>query len=107
MNALFLLAAGCLLGFLIAFLAYRSRSQVFESHLRGLERDLAAVREEVKSAREENTKLREHAASLETALRMERSTLEEKLAVVSQAKQEFREAFGTLAADALRNNNSS
>jgi DNA recombination protein RmuC len=107
MNAFFLLAAGCLLGFLIAFLAYRSRSQVFENHLRGLERDLAVVREEVKSAREENAKLREHAASLETALKMERSAQEEKLAVVTQAKQEFREAFGTLAADALRNNNSS
>src|SRR5258708_4313690 len=107
MNVVFLLASGGLLGFLIAFLTYRSRSQVLESHLRGLERDLAAVREEVKSAREENAKLREHAASLETELKLRRSEQEEKLAVVAQAKQEFREAFGTLAADALRNNNAS
>src|SRR6266700_2462889 len=107
MNVVFLLASGGLLGFLIAFLAYRSRSQVLESHLRGLERDLAAAREEVKSAREENAKLQARSASLETALKMQGEAQEEKLAVVAQAKQEFREAFGTLAADALRNNNSS
>lgn len=111
MNALFPLVAaglvGCLLGFLIAFLAYRSRSQVVESQKRGLERDLDAVREEIKTTREEKAQLQARVASLETALTMERSSHEEKQAVVTLAEQKFREAFGALAADALRNNNSS
>jgi len=38
MTAFLPLAAGCLLGFLIAFFAYRSRGQVVESQARGLER---------------------------------------------------------------------
>jgi DNA recombination protein RmuC len=107
MNPLLLLAAGGLLGFLIAFLAYRSRAQVVESKVEGLERDLASVREEMKAAQQENTRLQAMAASLDTELRLQTAAQEEKLAVVAQAKQEFREAFGALAADALRNNNSS
>ena len=107
MNALLPLAAGGLLGFLIAFLAYRSRAQVVEGQVEGLERDLASVREEMKAAQQENTRLQAMAASLDTELRLQTAAQEEKLAVVAQAKQEFREAFGALAADALRNNNSS
>jgi DNA recombination protein RmuC len=107
MSPLLLLAAGGLLGFLIAFLAYRSRAQVVESKVEGLERDLASVREEMKAAQQENTRLQAMAASLDTELRLQTAAQEEKLAVVAQAKQEFREAFGALAADALRNNNSS
>jgi DNA recombination protein RmuC len=107
MNALLPLAAGSLLGFLIAFFAYRSRAQVVESQLRGLERDLAGAREELKSAQQESARLQAQAASLDTALKLQTAAQEEKLAVVVQAKQEFREAFGALAADALRNNNSS
>src|SRR5450432_558986 len=107
MNAFLPLLAGCLLGILIAFFAYRSRAQVVESQLRGLERDLGAVREEVKAAQRENARLQAVAASLDTQVKLQTSAQEEKLAVVAQAKQEFREAFGALAADALRNNNSS
>jgi DNA recombination protein RmuC len=105
MNAFFLVAAGCLLGFLIAFLAYRSRSQVVESQLRGLERDLPAAREQLRGTVEEKAQLQARVASLETAISMERTSQEEKLAVVALAEQKFREAFGALAADALRNNN--
>jgi len=107
MTAFLPLAAGCLLGFLIAFFAYRSRGQVVESQARGLERDLAVVREEVKATRQENARLQAVAASLDTQLKLQKAGEEEKLAVVDRAKQEFREAFGALAADALRNNNSS
>jgi DNA recombination protein RmuC len=107
MNALLPLAAGCLLGFLIAFFAYRSRAQVVESQGRGLERDLASARDEVKAAQRENARLQAMAASLDTQVKLQTAAQEEKLAVVAQAKQEFREAFGALAADALRNNNSS
>jgi DNA recombination protein RmuC len=111
MNALFPLVVagviGCLLGFLIAFLAYRSRSQVVESQVRGLERDLATAREEIKTTRDQKAQMQARAASLETELKLQNAAQDEKLAVVAQAKQEFRDAFGTLAADALRNNNSS
>ena len=96
MNPLLLLAAGGLLGFLIAVLAYRSRAQVVESKVEGLERDLASVREEMKAAQQENTRLQAMAASLDTELRLQTAAQEEKLAVVAQAKQEFREAFGAL-----------
>ncbi len=107
MNVFLPLLIGCLLGFLIAFLAYRSRSQVVESQKLGIERDLAESRDEIKALREDKTQLQARAASLETALKERSAAQEEKLAVVAQAKQEFREAFGALAADALRNNNSS
>ena len=111
MNAFLLVAVGCLAGTLLAFFAFRSRAQVraqvMESHAHDLEKNLTAAREEIRTVREDNAKLREQAASLDTALRMERSAQQEKLSVVAQAKQEFREAFGSLAADALRDNNSS
>src|SRR5258706_800903 len=107
MNVFFLVAGGSLLGFLIAYLAYRSHGQVADSQARGLERDLAAVREEIKTVREEKAQLQARVASLDTALKLHTAAQEERLAVVVQAKQEFREAFGALAADALRNNNSS
>jgi len=59
------------------------------------------------TVREERAQLQARVASLDTALKLQNAHRKEKLAVVAQAKQEFREAFGALAADALRNNNSS
>jgi DNA recombination protein RmuC len=105
MNALLPLAIGSLLGFAIAFFAYRSRAQVVESQSRALERDLASARDEGKATQRENARLQALAASLDTQVKLQTSAQEEKLAVVERAKQEFREAFGALAADALRNNN--
>ena len=107
MNVLLSLAAGFSLGFLIAYLVYRSRSQVVESQVRGLERDLAALRVEMTATRDEKNRLQVLAASLDTTLKLQNETQQEKLAIVAQAEQKFREAFGTLAAEALRNNNSS
>ena len=106
-NALLPTAIGCLLGFLVAFLVYRSRARIFESLAQTRERDLAAARLEFNAVNEEKSAAKARVASLETALSLERAAQEKNLAVVAQAKQEFREAFGALAADALRNNNSS
>jgi DNA recombination protein RmuC len=107
LSTLVLLAVGSLLGFAIAFLAYRSRSQVFENHLEALERDLSTIRIEAKAANDQKTAAQIKVASLATALEKEQSAHAEKLASYAQAEQTFREAFGKLAADALRNNNSS
>ena len=107
MNAFLLVAGGCLAGFLIAFFAFRSRAHVMESQARGLAQDLAAAREEIRSLQEQKDGLLVRAASLEATLKSQIAAQENQLAVVTQAKQEFREAFGALAADALRNNNSS
>ena len=106
-NALLPLALGCLLGFLVAFLVYRSRSRVFEDLVQARERELASVRQDLKTVGDDKSAANAKIASLETALELERAAQEKNLAVVAQAKQEFREAFGALAADALRNNNSS
>ena len=107
MNGLLPLAIGCLLGFLVAFVAYRSRARIFEDLAQARERDLATARLEFNAANAEKSAAQARVASLETALSLERAAQEKNLAVVAQAKQEFREAFGALAADALRNNNSS
>ncbi len=107
MQGLLPLAIGCLLGFLVAFVAYRSRARIFENLVQSRERDLAAARLELRTAHEEKSEAKAKTASLETELSLERAAQQKNLAVVAQAKQEFREAFGALAADALRNNNSS
>ena len=107
MAAFFLVAGGCLAGFLIGFFAFRSRANVVESQARGQAQDLAAAREEIRSLQGQKDGLLVRAASLEATLKSQSAAQENQLAVVTQAKQEFREAFGALAADALRNNNSS
>jgi DNA recombination protein RmuC len=103
---LYLLAGG-LLGLLIAWLALRSRSAVLEARVKAAERDLGPALAEAKQGREEGSQLKARVASLETALEAERKSQTEKLAVLQEAEKKLREAFDSLAASALRNNNAS
>ena len=106
-NTLLPLALGCLLGFLVAFLVYRSRSRVFETLVQARERELASVRFELKAAGEGNAKLREQSASLSAKLEAAQAAHSENLAILQRAEQALREAFGSLAKDALSSNSAS
>ena len=107
MNTLLPVAVGCVLGFLVAFFAYRSRSRVFETLLQTREQELVVVREELKATMEGKTQLREQAASLSAKLEAAQATHSENLAILQRAEQALREAFGSLAKDALSSNSAS
>jgi DNA recombination protein RmuC len=101
------LSCGALLGLLVGWLGFRSRSAVLEARVKAAERDLGPALAEARQGREEGSQLKARVASLETALDAERKAQAEKLAVLADAEKKLREAFDSLAANALRNNNAS
>jgi DNA recombination protein RmuC len=101
------LSLGALLGLLVGWLAFRSQGAVLAARAKAAERDLGPALAEAKQGREEGSQLKARIASLETALAAERRAQTEKLAVLADAEKKLREAFDSLAANALRNNNAS
>src|SRR5258705_1694916 len=98
---------GALLGSALVYLALRLRSAAAEARLALIEKDLLAARSEFSRLQEANSRLREHAASLESTLQHERQSAAEKLDLINRATDELREAFQALASDALKSNNQS
>ena len=101
------LCVGAVFGVALAWLALRPRSARTEVRLSLIEKDLATARGEATRQQEAHSRLREHAAALESILEHERQSATEKLELVTRATDELREAFQALAADALNSNNQS
>lgn len=108
-SALGMLGLGLLLGLVVGgvvgALAVRAKVAGSTAEARTLRTDRAAIRAELEQLRGALTAAQERAASArsqataaETALRHERSA-------AAETEQRLREAFGTIAADALRTNN--
>jgi DNA recombination protein RmuC len=94
-------------GGLVTWLALRTRSAVLREQLSILERTLAGVQEELRTANSANSDLRAQVAGLNSTLQEERKTAAEKLQLLDSASAELRAAFRALAADALKTNNES
>jgi DNA recombination protein RmuC len=96
-----------LLGMSLAWLLMRSRAAGLQARISLTREDLFGAQAELERQRNSNTELREQTARLGAALDHERQASAEKLALVTHASEELRQAFQALAADALKNNNQS
>ena len=102
---------GLLFGILLAWLLLRSRSAFLHVRLSFSEKELGAAKADLARLLEERQSLIASRARLESALESERKTSTEKIELLTratdQAGRELQNAFKALAADALKNNNSS
>ena len=98
---------GLLFGSLIAWLVLRSRTATLTARLSLMEKELAAGKADLARLQQAQTELVAGKARLESALEAERKTNDEKIALVTRASDDLRNAFKAMASDALKNNNSS
>jgi DNA recombination protein RmuC len=102
---------GLLFGCLLAWLALRSRSATLQARLSLMEKELAAAKADLARLLGDQRSLVESRARLESALDSERKTSTEKIELLTKAgdraAEDLQNAFKALAADALKNNNSS
>jgi len=102
---------GLLFGGLLAWLALRSRTAALQARLSLTEKELAAVKADLARLLADQRNLVESRARLESALESERKTSNEKIELLTKAgdraASDLQNAFKALAADALKNNNSS
>jgi len=96
---------GLLFGSLIAWLALRSRGAALKARLSLLEKELAAQKADLARLLADHTELVAARAKLESALESERKASDEKMATVTRASEDLRNAFKAMAAEALESNN--
>jgi DNA recombination protein RmuC len=104
---LFWVLVGALLGSGLLWLGLRSRSATLRARLSFASDGLEAARAELASQQEANIQLREQIAGLRKTLEHQSSASQEKLEVLDRATAQLRDAFSSLAAEALRSNNRS
>ena len=102
---------GLLFGILLTWLLLRSQSAALEARLSIEEMELSASKTELGRLSEQLQELVASRARLEAALEAERKVSHEKIELLTtageRAAQDLQNAFKALAADALKNNNSS
>jgi DNA recombination protein RmuC len=98
---------GLLFGSVIAWLVLRSRTATLTARLSLMEKELAAGKADLARLQQAQTELVAGKARLESALDAERKTNDEKIALVTRASDDLRNAFKAMASDALKSNNSS
>ena len=98
---------GLLFGSVIAWLALRSRTATLTARLSLMEKELATGKADLARLQQAQTELVAGKARLESALDAERKTNDEKIALVTRASDDLRNAFKAMASDALKSNNSS
>jgi DNA recombination protein RmuC len=102
---------GLLFGILLAWLALRSRTAALQERLSLTEKELAAAKADLARLLEDQRNLLESRARFESALESERKTSDEKIELLTKTREgaaaDLQNAFKALAADALKNNNSS
>jgi len=100
-----------LFGSVIAWLALRSRPAALQARLSLTEKELTGVKADLARLLEERQGLVASRARLESALEMERKTSNEKIELLTKsgerAAEDLQNAFKALAANALKNNNTS
>ncbi|MGE0404979.1 MAG: DNA recombination protein RmuC [Candidatus Korobacteraceae bacterium] len=104
-NSVFLVIVGLALGVLLTWLFLRSSSAAISARLAITQQDLANTRAALHEQRQALAQAGIEKAGLESRLTAERKSSEEKQALLTQARDELRNAFNSLAADALKNNN--
>jgi DNA recombination protein RmuC len=98
---------GLIVGVLLAWLALRSRTAALQTRLSLIEKELAAARADLARLLAEQREQVASRARLESALDSEQKSNAEKVALLTRAGEDLQNAFKALAADALKNNNSS
>jgi DNA recombination protein RmuC len=102
---------GLLFGGLLAWMALRSRTAALQARLSLTEKELTAAKADLARLLLDQRQLVESRARLESALESERKTSTEKIELLARtgdrAAEDLQNAFKALAADALKNNNSS
>ncbi len=102
---------GLLLGCLVVWLALRARWAMLFARLSFAEKELTSAKSDVARLSAERQELADNRARLAAALESERKTSAEKIELLGQANEraseDLQNAFKALAADALKNNNSS
>jgi DNA recombination protein RmuC len=98
---------GLLFGGVIAWLALRSRTAGLSARLSLTENELAAEKARLARLQQDSAELVAGRARAESALEAERKASDEKIELITHAKEELRNAFKALAADALKSNSSS
>jgi DNA recombination protein RmuC len=98
---------GTLLGGGVVWLLLRSRMASQQVRVSLVSSDLIEARAQLASQQASSAQLVARAAGLEATLAHERDVTKEKLAIVERATDQLREAFSSLAAEALRSNNRS
>jgi len=96
---------GLLFGCLIAWLALRSYSAGVSARLSLTEKELTAEKASLARLQQAYTELVAGKAKLESALDSERKASNEKMELVTSAREELRNAFNAMASDALKSNN--
>ncbi len=112
MDEIFLLFGGLIAGAAAAWLYFRSERAVLSERVEARAQQMGAMDLQLKENRswidaleKQCAELKTREAELRTSLDLERKSAAEKLAVLEQARQALQDAFGALAADALRSNN--
>src|SRR5215475_810506 len=100
-----LLALGVVVGVIFASMAARSKTAALAERSSGLENEASLLRSELANLRTNNGALIESKAALEATLASERCNSEEKLRLLTEAQEEMRAHFKSLAASALESNN--
>lgn len=100
-----LIVIGVAAGFAIAWLFFRPNSAVLNARLSALQHDLKFARDEATKSAHLNSQMKSAMDKLETTVIMERKANDEKSVLLDQMKQEMRDGFQALSAQALRDNN--
>jgi DNA recombination protein RmuC len=99
-------AIGLLLGALLAWLVLRSRTAALQARLSSIEKELAGAKADLARVLLDQRQLIEGRARLESALDLERKASNEKIELLAKASEHLPNEFKALAAEALKNNNS-
>ncbi len=99
--------AGILLGAIVAWLWVSSKSAALAQHVTLAQQQLDAALAESGRQAETNARLRDETVALKATLDFERRAAEEKIALVTRASEDLKNAFQALSADALKSNNES
>jgi DNA recombination protein RmuC len=91
----------------LAWVLARAQGTALRQRLQDVEQQLGTASAEVKAQNAANTDLRQRVTQLESDLKHTRESAEEKLRLLSQAKDELSNAFKALSAEALKSNNES
>ncbi len=100
-----LFAVGVVLGAVFAAMSARSQTAALAERSSALENEATALRSELTALRVSHATVLESKAALDATLASERRNAEEKLQLLTQAGEEMRAQFESLAARALQRNN--
>lgn len=101
------LVIGAAAGYVLTWLALKSRPAALEERTRMQEQDLLSLRARFDESLKNISRAEKRVSELEATLEQERKSAAEKLELVTKASEELKNAFDSLAAKALQSNNES